>query len=140
MVVSVCCRALYAADTSQIAEYTLNELKDMHLQYGETRENSRAARRLYAERFPMRRLPSHVLFQRTDVHMRETGHVGPTRRRAGRPRSVRVAFEDRVLQLFEETPSPSTRSIGRRLNISNVNVWNGAAPIPFAEGAALASG
>ena len=97
----------------------------MHLLYGETRGNSRAARRLYAERFPLRRLPSHVLFQRIDARMRETGHVGPTRRGAGRSRSVRrVAFEDRVLQLFEETPSTSTRSVGRRLNTSHVNVWN----------------
>ena len=83
-----------------MAEYTLNELTGMHLLYGETRGNSRAARRLYAEMFPTRRLPSHVLFQRIDARMRETGHVGPTRRGAGRPHSVRVAFEDRVLQLF----------------------------------------
>ena len=55
-----------------MAEYTLNELTDMHLQYGETRGNSRAARRLYAERFPMRRLPSHVLFQRIDARIGET--------------------------------------------------------------------
>ena len=44
-----------------MAEYTLNELTDMHLLYGETRGNSRATRRLYAERFPMWRLPSHDL-------------------------------------------------------------------------------
>ena len=61
----------------------------MHLLYGETRGNSRAARRLYAERFPMMRLPSHVLFEQIDARMRESGHVGPTRRGAGRPRSVR---------------------------------------------------
>ena len=72
-----------------MAEYNLNELTDMHLLYGETRGNSRAARRLYAERFPMRRLPSHVLFQLIDARMNETGHVGPTRRGAGRPRNVR---------------------------------------------------
>ena len=54
----------------------------------------------------MRRLPSHILFQRIDAGMCATGHVGPTRREAGRRRSVqRVAFEDRVLQLCEETPS-----------------------------------
>ena len=61
----------------------------MHLLYVETRGNSRVARRLYAERFPMRRLPSLVLFQRIDARMRETGHVGSTGRGAGRPRSVR---------------------------------------------------
>ena len=80
---------MYTTDTSQMAEYTLNELTDMHLLYGETRGNSRAARRLYAERFPMGRLPSHVLCQRIDARMRGTGHVGPTRRGAGRLRNVR---------------------------------------------------
>ena len=79
MAVSTCCNALYTTDTLQMTEYTLIELTDMHLLYGETRGDSRAARRLYAERFPMRRLPSHVLFQRIDARMRETGRVGPTR-------------------------------------------------------------
>ena len=83
MAVSIFCTALYTTDTSQMAEYTLNELADMHLLYGETRGNSRAARRLYAERFPMRRLQSHVLFQRIHARIRETGHVGPSRRGAG---------------------------------------------------------
>ena len=79
----------------------------MHLLYGETCGNSHATRCLYAERFPMRRLPSHVLFKRIDAHMHETGHVGPTRRGAGRSRIMRdVAFEDRVLQLFKETLAP----------------------------------
>ena len=89
MAVSIFCSALYTTDTSQMAEYTLNELRDMHLLYGETCGNSRAARLLYAERFPMRRLPSHVLFQRIDARICETGHEGPTRRGAGRPRNVR---------------------------------------------------
>ena len=35
-----------------MADYTLNELDDMHLIYGEARGNGREARRLYAERFP----------------------------------------------------------------------------------------
>ena len=107
MAVSIYCSALYTTDTSQMAAYTLNELTDMHLLHGETLGNSRAARSLYAEKFSMRRLPSHVLFQRIDARMRETGHMGPTRRGAGRSRSVRhVAFEDRVLQLFRETLAP----------------------------------
>ena len=87
--VSIFCSALYITDTSQMAEYTLNELRDMHLLYRETRGNSCVARVLYAERFPMRTLPSHVLFQRIDARICETGHVGLTRRGAWRPRNVR---------------------------------------------------
>ena len=89
MAISIFCSALCTTDTSQMAEYTLNELTDMHLRYGETCGNNRGARRLYPERFPMRRLPSHVLFQQIDARLRETEHVGPTRRGAGRPRNVR---------------------------------------------------
>ena len=33
MAVSICCSALLTCDTSQMAEYTLNELTDMHLLY-----------------------------------------------------------------------------------------------------------
>ena len=35
MAVSIC-SALYTTDTSQMAEYTLNELTDIHLLYGDT--------------------------------------------------------------------------------------------------------
>ena len=36
MEVSICCSALYTPGTSQMVEYTLNELTDMHLLYGDT--------------------------------------------------------------------------------------------------------
>ena len=38
MTVSICCSALYTTDTSQMAEYTLNELTDLHLLYGDTED------------------------------------------------------------------------------------------------------
>ena len=47
-----------------MADYTLNKLADVHLIYGEARVDCREARCLYAERFPRRRLPNHVTFQR----------------------------------------------------------------------------
>ena len=53
MAVSIVCSALYTTETSQMAEYSLNELTDIHLLYGETCGNNRGARRLYPETFPM---------------------------------------------------------------------------------------
>ena len=104
-----------------MADYTLDELTDMHLIYGEARE----ARRLYAERFLRRRLPNHVTFQRLDARIRETGVLRTARPDAGRPRSVQtIQFEDTVWQRIEDNPSTSTRAIAKDLNTSNVNVWN----------------
>ena len=40
MEVSICCSALYTIGTSQMAEYTLNELTDVHLVYGDTEDPS----------------------------------------------------------------------------------------------------
>jgi len=47
----------------------------MHLCYGATNWNARAARRLYADRFPQRALPSHVYIANVDRYIRETGTV-----------------------------------------------------------------
>lgn len=55
--------------------FTFAELADMHLCYGAANSNALAARRLYAQRFPQRVLPSHVLFANVDRRIRETGTV-----------------------------------------------------------------
>jgi hypothetical protein len=41
---------------AQSAEYSFDELTDMILLYGEAERNSTAAARLYAERYPQRRM------------------------------------------------------------------------------------
>lgn len=127
----LCCvyitKFLYRSDVYRflMADYTLHELADMHLIYGEARCNGREARRLYAERFPQRRLPNHVTFQKLDGRLRETGVLRAARPDAGRPRTVRtVQFEEAVLQRIEDNPSTSTRAIAKDLNTSNANVWN----------------
>ena len=107
-----------------MGDYTLNELDDMHLIYGEARDNGREARRLYAERFPRRRLPNHVTFQRLDARIRETGVFRTAQPDAGRSCTVRTSqFEDAVLQRIEDNPSTRTRAIAIDLNTSNANVW-----------------
>jgi len=56
-----------------MVEYLLVEYADMHLIYGEAQCNSTEARRIYAERFPMRTLPHRRTFERVDRSLRETG-------------------------------------------------------------------
>ena len=106
-----------------MADYSTQELADMHLVYGEAHQNSRAARRLYHARFPNRRLPSHVLFQRLDVRLRETGSLLPSAADRGRPRTVRtVQFEEGVLAAIRDSPSTSTRAIARPRHTHHTNV------------------
>ncbi|GFV03491.1 DUF4817 domain-containing protein [Trichonephila clavipes] len=49
------------------------ELTDMHLAYGAANCSGPAAQRLYAERYPMRRIPSHNFFARLHQRLAETG-------------------------------------------------------------------
>ena len=41
MAVSICCSALYTTDTPKMAKYTLKELTDMHIPYGDTEDACR---------------------------------------------------------------------------------------------------
>jgi hypothetical protein len=54
-------------------EYSFAEFTDMLLIYGEAQGNGRAARRLYEERFPGRRMPAHTMFARVVQRLRDTG-------------------------------------------------------------------
>ncbi|PSN56415.1 hypothetical protein C0J52_09522 [Blattella germanica] len=67
-------------------EYTFAEYADMMLLYGEARCNGRAARQLYAERYPRRRTPSHSLFATVYQRATETGTFTPSRADCGAPR------------------------------------------------------
>jgi hypothetical protein len=54
-------------------KFTKQEYADLHLLYGETRGNSRQARRLYGERFPKGVLPSRCTFAELHLHLCEVG-------------------------------------------------------------------
>ena len=51
-------------------ECSFVELANMHLVYGASNGNSRASERLYAERYPGRRVPNHRTFLSIDRHLR----------------------------------------------------------------------
>jgi hypothetical protein len=57
--------------------YNFSDLADMHLIYGEVGCNSRAAVRLYQERFPNRRVPHRSVFSNVNRRLREFVNLRP---------------------------------------------------------------
>lgn len=55
--------------------YTFDEYADMHLCYGASNSNALEARRLYAERYPNRVLPSVPTILAVDRRARSTGSL-----------------------------------------------------------------
>lgn len=95
----------------------------MFLVLGECRNNANRAARLYAERYPNRRHPDVNVIRRLDQRVRETGNVipnaGPDR---GRPRNVlRPLIEEEILEILEQQPTSSTRSIAQQVGVSQSN-------------------
>ena len=104
--------------------YSCAELTDMLLVYGETRQNSREAVRLYNERYPQRRTPSKIIFEHIVRRLRETGSIKPVKVDSGRTKFRRtVQVEEAVLNSVERDPNISTRIISNELgNISQHSV------------------
>ncbi|KAJ8974419.1 hypothetical protein NQ317_015474 [Molorchus minor] len=105
-----------------VMEYVFNELADMHLILGECRMNCRAAARLYSERFPNRRTPHHTTFALIDRRLREYGSFKKQAINAGRPRQVPPEVEEEILNVVENEPRRSVRSVARQLNVCKTNV------------------
>ncbi|KAL4084896.1 hypothetical protein QTP88_027767 [Uroleucon formosanum] len=103
--------------------YTNIEYADIVFMLGLADGNGNLAARLWAERFPQRRVPRPNTFLTTYRHLRETGNVRPVNE-VGRPRFVRnVTNEELVLDLVHEDPELSVRRIALRTGISPSVVW-----------------
>lgn len=104
--------------------FTNQELADMHLAYGATSCNARAAARLYQERYPERQHPGYKKFIAIHRRLSETGMFKTNMHDTGVARTVRtVEFEEEVLQRVADEPSNSTRHIAKAMNTSNASVW-----------------
>lgn len=104
--------------------YSNEEYCHIHFYYGATLGNALQARRLYAERFPNRRCPSANTFQAVHNRLQETGRFDVSMIDTGHSRTVRsVAFEEEVVERFEENPRTSTRAVGSAMNVSKNSVW-----------------
>lgn len=101
-----------------MADYSPNEIVDMILILGESRNNCRAASRLYAERYPDRRHPTYHTIQ-TIVQRARHGYLVRQRRQhdyEDDPRSVAI------LAMIHLDPQISTRWIENELGISHSTV------------------
>lgn len=107
-----------------MAEFTHVEYTDIIRIYGVAEGNGRAAQRLYEERFPNRRTPSHTIFARVDQRLRETGTFTVNRINCGAQRNLRTPrFEEEVLHRCEENPRTSTRAIAHAMGTNHMSVW-----------------
>lgn len=105
-------------------EYTVRELADMHFIYGRANGNGLLAKRLYVQKYPNRRAPSHRIFARIHQRLRDTGSFEPRNHDRGRNLTVRTPdVEERILVHVEEDPGISVRRIAARENVSRHSVW-----------------
>ncbi|KAL5233850.1 hypothetical protein ACI65C_001260 [Semiaphis heraclei] len=103
--------------------YTNIEYADMVFMLGLADGSGNLSARLWAERFPQRRVPRPNTFLTTYRRLSETGNVRPVNE-LGRPRLVRnVANEELVLDLVHEDPELGVRRIALRTGISPSVVW-----------------
>lgn len=105
--------------------FTNTELMDMILAYGEAGQNSAAAARLYSQRFPQRYHPGREVFIRLVQRGRESGHLQPRPGQHGgrvRPRHI-LNIEEEIVNIVEEQPTISTRTLAAQLDVSNSTVW-----------------
>ena len=100
----------------------MNELTDMHLVYGAAYQSKRRVARMYAERFPQRRHPTHAMFQRLDQRLRERGPLRLNMSETGRPRSLTSDVDEAILGLVEDEPSISSCEIARRAELNQSSV------------------
>lgn len=107
-----------------MAAYTLGEYVDMIIAYGMAEENSNAAARIYAERFPDRdRHPDSKTILRCVKRAKETGDLRILEREnADAPVQSHVAEEERILREFKEHPNSSVRGVAEKLGVSRYMV------------------
>lgn len=99
--------------------YTLNELADIHLVYGECHGNSCASVRRYAEKFPGRRIPHRRTFDAVDRRFREKGTFLEHTIEHGRPRNVSTPeVEEEILEIIHENPDTSIRRVSLQIDVS----------------------
>lgn len=105
-----------------MATFSFEEYADIMMAYGAAGGNARAAQRIYQEQFPNRRLPGRRVFPDTYRRIRERGNL-----RNDEPRGIGiqhiVRVDEQILQLFQEDPMRSIRTVAAMLDISIWKVW-----------------
>lgn len=109
-----------------MAKYSNQEYADIMFMYGRADGNGAAARRLYQERFPQRRIPDIRVFANTYRRISEHGNVIHTEPGPGRqiPHRHPVEIDEAIVEEFEADPTKSIRQVARQYNVSTWKVWN----------------
>jgi len=107
-----------------MAFYTNAEMADMHFMYGCANGNALQARRLYAENFPNREIPSTRMFTKLHQRLWDTGMFRKNAGDTGRLRSISTPeVEEEILARVQENPGTSVRRIVAQIDISPPLVW-----------------
>ena len=101
--------------------FTAEEYTDMIVCYGLAGENAFAAARLYTERYPNRRHPTHVTITRCLQRSRETGVLLP-QYNLNVPRRRHINVDEEVLRAFDENPGNSVRRVAHELDVPKSTV------------------
>lgn len=103
--------------------YSNEELTDIHFVYGLADGNSYEAQRLYAQRFPNRRLPNARTFVRVHRTLRERGSLRNLEKSGRSVTVTTVQTEERILNAVEANPSTSVRRLSHEEGVSKTSVW-----------------
>lgn len=105
-----------------MVQYSNEEKTDMLLVYGECRSNGREARRVYAQRYPHRRIPDHKTFSKLCQNLREYGSFGKSKRDR---RKTATSDENtaRVIQNVLNDPKISLAKIKENTTVSVSSSW-----------------
>lgn len=104
--------------------YSSGEYLDMIIAYGAAGENAAVAKRLYMEKFPQRQAPSEGTILRLLNRARETGSLKPRSGHDGGRPHRRPNNEEVILEMVEDNPTLSTRTVARQTGSSQWFVWH----------------
>lgn len=107
-----------------MADYSNQELADIHFMYGMANGNSLLAQALYREKYPIRRVPNDRTFAAIHRRLRETGQFKPIRADAGRPMHENINnIDDRILQKVNNNPEISLRRLEAEFGVPYSTIW-----------------
>ena len=90
-----------------MADYTKEEITDIHLAYEAENCSGESAQCLYAEQYPKRGIPSHNFFANLYQRLAETSPFQNASKEWVRKARIPV-IEQNVLQQLQKTPSTNT--------------------------------
>jgi hypothetical protein len=99
----------------QIVEtmYSSQELADMHFMYGLVDVSVVSTRRSYQERYPGRKYPDRNPF------VKYSWQSAPRVARRGRPRYTTAEVEEEIVDVVNEAPGTSTRTVSVKVGVAH---------------------